>query len=162
MTVSASVNSARLCGERDLLRALPEDLSAQLPQALHALEDSREVVAGQLAHLAGEEGCAVWEQDLGLADAARVEQQVSGRGMARVVLIAEVEVERAERDPCRLTAPARLDQLGAQRQHRLEGRACPRRGVALEPGEEAKPSDGYLDRHVKRMAPPQRAAAPCA
>src|SRR5713226_1606387 len=145
MTVSASVKSARSFGERDLLRAFPEDLLAQLTQAVDAFVDRGEVVAGQLTHLAGEQCRAVRKEDLGLADAARVEQQVSGRRMARVVLVTELEVELAERDPGRLAAPPRLDQLGVQRQHRLEGRACLGRGVALEPREEAKPRDGNLD-----------------
>src|SRR5258708_6857368 len=154
ITVSASVNSARSFGESDLLRAFPEDLPAELAQVLDSFVDRGEVVARQLPHLAGEQGRAVREEDLGLADAAGVEQQVPRRGMAGVVLVAEVEVERAERDPRRLAAPAGLDQLGAQRQHRLEGRACLRPGVALHPGEEADTRGGYLARTIERMAPP--------
>src|SRR5579859_3140122 len=83
MTVSASVNSALVFGECDLLRAFPQDLPTQLSQALQALVNGREMVAGELTHLAGEEGCAIWEQDLGLAYAPGVEQQVPGCGMAR-------------------------------------------------------------------------------
>src|SRR5579864_5674575 len=82
MTVSASVNSALLFGECDLLRAFPQDLPTQLSEAFHALVNRGEMVAGELSHLAGEESCAIREEDLGLAYAAGVEQQVSGRGMA--------------------------------------------------------------------------------
>src|SRR5689334_7675310 len=53
--------SAQL-GERDLLRALPEDDVAELLQVLHAIDDGCEVVARELAHPAGKQGRAVREQ----------------------------------------------------------------------------------------------------
>src|SRR5581483_6364879 len=63
--------------EDDLLRALPEELAAERAQVLVALDDRGEVVAGELARLGGEVDVAVGEQDLGLADAARVEHDLA-------------------------------------------------------------------------------------
>jgi len=46
------------------------------------------MVAGELADLAGEADTAISEQDLGLADAAGIENEVSRRREAGVVLVA--------------------------------------------------------------------------
>src|SRR6266851_4547393 len=99
------------------------------------------MVARQLAHLAAEDRRTVGEQDLGFADAARIQQQVSGRRVARVILVAEVQVEVAERDPGGLSAPARLDETGLEWQHRREPRTRPGRPLDLEPGIEFKAAD---------------------
>ena len=55
-----------LLAEDDLLRALPEELHAERPEVLVALDDGREVVPRELAGLRGEVHVAVGEQDLGL------------------------------------------------------------------------------------------------
>src|SRR2546430_16070595 len=145
---------SRLGGERDLLRPFPQHALAKLLQPLVAFEDRGEVVAGQLACLAREKRPTVRKEDLRLADAARVEQQWPGPGVARVVLVAEAELELAERDPRSLSAPAGLDELGLERQHRLERLACPGRRVGLEPGEKAQVSDGDLEVHaLTKIAP---------
>ena len=88
-----------------------------------ALDDCREVVARQLTELAGEHRRAVGEQDLRLAVAAGVKQNLAGGRVTRRVLKADAELEVAERNPRRLTAPARLDQLALERQDALEGGA---------------------------------------
>ena len=53
------------------------------------------MVAGELAHLAGEVHAAIGEQDLGLADTARVEDDLARRRIAGVVLISDAEIEIA-------------------------------------------------------------------
>ena len=57
------------------------------------------MVAGELSDLAGEADAAIGEQDLGLADAAEVEEGLARRRIARGILIAEAEVEIAELNP---------------------------------------------------------------
>jgi len=56
------------------------------------------VVARELSGLAREAGLAVGEEDLGLADAAGVEEDLARPGVARRILEADAEVEVAERD----------------------------------------------------------------
>src|SRR5690242_14375121 len=92
----------------------------ELAQVFVALVDGGEVVAGELTHLAREQGRAVGKKNLRFADPARVEEELARRRVARVVLVPKVEIEFAERDPCRLAAPPRLDDLALQRKHRLE------------------------------------------
>ena len=117
-TRSATVSSLR---DLDLLGALPEapppDLAQPLLPALVG-QDRREVVRRQLADLRRRRARAVREEDLALADAARVEREVAGRRVRRVVLPADVRPQVAVRDPRRLAAPAAVDQPGAQGQHR--------------------------------------------
>jgi hypothetical protein len=68
------------------------------------------VVAGELADLAGEADRAISEEDLGLADAPGIEEDVAGRREARRVFMTEAEIERTERDPAGFTAPPDMDQ----------------------------------------------------
>src|SRR2546430_159160 len=149
ITVSASFISPRELAERNLLCALPQHQMAELAEMLGAFVDGGEMVAGQLACLAGEHARAVREQDLRLADAARVEQEMTWRGVAGVVFVPKVQVELAERDPGRLTAPARLDDLGLQRQHRLELGATLGRESGLEARYEAQPRDLDFDLYAR-------------
>src|SRR5688572_28333793 len=79
--------------EDDRLGAFPQDDAAQLGQLLAALLDRGEVVARQLAHIAGEAGRPVREEDLDLREAAGVEEDLTGRRVAVGVLRAEVELE---------------------------------------------------------------------
>src|SRR5580700_5550410 len=90
--------------ENDVLRAFPQDELSKRRQLLGALLDGREMVARELAHLACEDGPAVGKQDLGLADAAGIQQKLTRRRVAGVVFVTEVHVEVAERDPRRLAA----------------------------------------------------------
>src|SRR6185503_10523418 len=99
-----------------------------------ALDDGEEVVAGKLADDAGEHRPAVREQELGLADAAGVPEDLAGRRMTGRVLrvAADADVEVAERDPGGLAAPADMDDLAVERQQRLEGCDRLRRALLLE------------------------------
>src|SRR5437016_4968921 len=78
--------------EPDVLGALPEDQPPEFGQRVRPLDDGREVVACQLAHAAREERPAVGKEDLRLAESARVEEQVSGRRVAGVVLEPDSEL----------------------------------------------------------------------
>jgi len=81
------------------LRAFPQHLPAQRGQLVVALGDRGEVVARELACLARESRRSVRKQDLGLAEAARVQEKLAGRRVAGVVLVADVQGEVAEGDP---------------------------------------------------------------
>src|SRR5206468_12152204 len=72
--------------EADRLRALPEAAAAELREALETLDDGGEVVPGESAGLAREGAVAVREEELGLAYAARVEQELAGGGVCGRVL----------------------------------------------------------------------------
>jgi hypothetical protein len=74
------------CLEDDVLRAFPQHGAPELPQLLAALGDGDEVVAGELPDGAREQRPPVGEEDLGLAIAAGVEQDLAGCRVARVVL----------------------------------------------------------------------------
>jgi hypothetical protein len=51
-----------------------------------------EVVAGKLAHLAGEMDAAIGQQDFGFADAARIRDDLPWGRVARMVLVADAEI----------------------------------------------------------------------
>src|SRR5690348_11502988 len=119
--------------ERDVLRSVPQHELAELLQPLAALDDRREMIAGELTRLAREAGVAVREEQLGLADAAGVQQQLAGGRVAGRVLGPDAYVEVAHRDPRGLPAPARLDDLRVERQQLPECRDRLRCGVVLEP-----------------------------
>src|SRR5579864_2972793 len=85
--------------ERDRLRAFPEALDAQRTQVLVALDDRREVIARERSGLAPERHVAVGDQQLGLAHAARIEDDLARARILRRVLRPETEVEVAHRDP---------------------------------------------------------------
>ena len=70
------------------------------------------MIAGQRSGLAAEGGRAVGKEDLGLADAARVEQQLAGARVAGVILVAEPGLQVAKWNPGGFAAPAGLHQLG--------------------------------------------------
>src|SRR5215469_7791685 len=118
--------------EFDRLSALPQCQLTKLGQMLPALDNGEEVVAGELSDLAGETDAAIGEQDLGLADAAGMDQELAGCGVARRVLVAEPEIEIAQRYPARFATPPYMDQTLPIRQHAGEFRASPRSRDALE------------------------------
>ena len=89
---------------------------------------------------------AVREEQLGLADAARVEQQLAGRRVARRVLGADAELAVAPRDPVRLAAPAAVDDPVVERQDRAERRDGARRVRLLEAGAEGEAGGDDLER----------------
>src|SRR5579871_6846567 len=107
--------------EHHLLRAFPQYFRAELAQFLLAFDDRQKMIARELPHLACEAARAVREDDLGLAIAAGIEQDVADRRMARVILEADrdavvLELELAERHPAALATPAHVDQLLPVRQ----------------------------------------------
>ena len=53
---------------------------------LTASDDAHKMTAGELPHLAGETDAAIGEEKLGFADAARIEQELAGRGVAGGIL----------------------------------------------------------------------------
>src|SRR5271166_6366406 len=65
--------------EQNVLRALPQRQLAERGEILAAFHDGEKMVAGELADLAGEADAPVGQQDLGLADAAGVEDDVARR-----------------------------------------------------------------------------------
>src|SRR4051812_6729380 len=100
--------------DRDRLGAFPQAAPPDLAQPILppvVRDDRREVVARELAHLRRAGAGAVREEDLALADAARIDRDLARRRVRRVVLIVESGAEVAERDPRRLAAPAAVDQL---------------------------------------------------
>jgi hypothetical protein len=101
-------------------------------QLLNSRDNRQEVVAGELTDFAGDADAAIGEQDLGLADAAGVKEELARRRIARGILVAEAEVEIAERDPARLAAPSHMDQALPVRQHAREFVAGARSGGALK------------------------------
>src|SRR5713226_73950 len=106
--------------EHDVLGALPQRLAPQLAQLVDAIDDGGEMVSGQRPGLAAEGRRAIGDQDLGLADAAGIQEQLPGGGIPRRVLEADPDVEVAEGDPGRLPTPAGMDQPGPQGKHFAE------------------------------------------
>src|SRR6185295_1927710 len=80
------------------------------------------MVSSELPHLAREVHWSVREDELGLAVAAGIPEDVPGRWVARVVLEADVELEFAERDPAALTAPSAVHDALLVRHQLLEHR----------------------------------------
>ena len=103
------------------------------------------MVAGELPDLAGEPDRAIAYKDLGLADAAGVQQDLAGGGVTGRVLVAEAEIEIAARDPLVITAPPHMDNALAIRQHRRETLTGARRQRALEPREKREWPGGDAD-----------------
>src|SRR5687768_2829404 len=124
--------------EGDVLGAVPEHPSAQLTQVLVAGDDRGEVIPRECTRLARERDVAVREQELGLADATGVEDQLAGTRVARGVLRPDAHVEVAHRDPPALARPAHVDDLRVERQHLAEGRDGLGRRVILEAGREGE------------------------
>src|SRR5439155_8289533 len=106
--------------DADRLGAFPERSPADLAQpVLPALVRlyRREVVRRELADLRRRRARAVREEDLALADTARVHRELTRRGVRGVVLVVDPGPELAVRDPGRFAGPAAVDQLRIDRQH---------------------------------------------
>ena len=74
---------------------------------LGSLDDGQEMIASQLSDLAAEAHAAIGEQDLGLANAAGMEEELTRDGVACRVLVAEAEIKPTEWDPACLRSIAR-------------------------------------------------------
>ncbi len=95
--------------EDDLFRAFPKDLPTQGSQIVRSFGNGKEMVAGQLTDFAGEADPAIGEQNLGLADAARVKQDLTRCWETGVVFETQAQIERAEGDPAGLATPSNMD-----------------------------------------------------
>src|SRR6187431_656842 len=108
---------------------------------------------------------AIGQQDLGLADAAGIEDDLARRRIAGVVLEADAEVEVAERKPDRLAAPADMDHLALERHRAAErgaglgGRSifktCVEREFAGADNELAHPIASLFPKLRSRLQPPR-------
>src|SRR4029077_5839611 len=114
-------------------RALPEDERPELAQLLGPFDDRREVVSCQHAGFAREMSRAVGEEDLGLADAAGVEEQFAGVRVAGRVLGPDPDVQLTERNPAGLAAPTCVEHLALERQQPPKSCNRLRRRALLEP-----------------------------
>src|SRR5260370_9880 len=124
--------------EADFLRALPQHGPAQRGQILKTRGQRDEVIARELAPLAGEVHAAIGQQNLGFADAAGVKNDLAGRRIAGVVLVRDAEIEIAERHPDPLAAPAHMDRLALERHRLTKSRARLGRQLFLETGMECE------------------------
>src|SRR6266850_7690446 len=111
--------------DREVQRALPQHLAAELREALVPLDHRREVISCELPHLAREAAGAVWKEDLHLRDPAGIDQDLARRGMAGVVLVVDADALLTHRHPGRLSAPAHVHELAP------EGQQLPNRGARL-------------------------------
>ena len=109
------------------------------------------MVRGQLAGLACEVAVAVREEELGLADPARVEGELAGMGIRGRVLRPDAEVAIAPRDPVRLAAPAAVDDPVLEREDCTERGHRLRRELLLEAGDEAESGGADLE-HAATLA----------
>src|SRR6185437_9637018 len=125
---------ARLSGELepDVLLALEKRLASESIDIFKARGEGQEVVAREGPGLRGEAHIAVGQQQLRLADAARVEDDLARRRIAGVVLKRDPEIQVAERHPHALAAPANVNDLADKRHMLDEGRHRFWRGLVLE------------------------------
>src|SRR5581483_329697 len=100
--------------------------------------DRDEVVAGELAHLAGEVHAAIGNQDFGFTDTTRIEDDLTRRGITSVVLVGKTEIEIAERHPHALAAPAHMNDALSIGQELAEDSDRPWRSRAFEARIEGK------------------------
>src|SRR5215469_10036650 len=112
---------------------------------LGSLDDGQEVIASQLPDLAAEAHAAVGQQDLGLAHAAGVKEELTRSGVARRVLVAEAEIKSTEWDPACLSAPPHVDQVLAVRQHALKSGASQRGRGVFKASPERERANGDAD-----------------
>src|SRR5215210_1438602 len=80
------------------------------------LDNSQEMISGELTHLRCEAAGAVGEQDLRLAIAAWIEKDLPRRRITGRVLETDAEVEVSQWNPCRFAAPADVNHSVLERQ----------------------------------------------
>src|SRR5207302_8652515 len=123
----------------------PQRAASELGQLTAALDERREVVRSELTRLAREVAIAVREEQLGLADTARVEGELARVRVRRRILGPDAEVAVAPRDPARLAAPAAVDDPVLEREDRAEGGDCLRREILFEARDEVHAGGGDLE-----------------
>ncbi len=131
--------------ESNILLAFDEHLAAERIEVVEAGGQRHEMVSGELASLGGETDIAIGQQDFRLADAAGIEDQLPGARVAGVVLVADAEIEIAQRHPDAFAAPADVDDLADERQVLAERRAGLGRKLLLEPCLKGEGSGGDLE-----------------
>ena len=112
---------------------------------LGSVDDGQEVIASQLSDLAAEAHAAIGEQDLGLANAAGMEEELTRNGVTRGVLVAEAEIKPTEWDPACLSAPSARGSTLAVRQHALKSEASQRSRGAFKACPERERATGDTD-----------------
>src|SRR5579863_6778262 len=139
--------------EADFLRALPQHGLAERRQIFEARRQRNEVIAGKLAHLAGEVHAAIGQQNFRFADATGIKNDLARRGIAGVVLVRHAEIEIAERHPDPLAAPADVNGLALERHGAAESGAGLRRQLLLETSLEREvPGMDNESAHVSDLA----------
>src|SRR5438067_855295 len=119
--------------DRKVLCAFPERETPDLREVLRSLDHRREMIAGELTDLAREQRRAIREHDLHLRDAAGIHEDLTGRGMAGVVLEVDADPRVAHRDPRRLAAPAHVDEPALEGKYLADRGTGLRRELFLEP-----------------------------
>jgi hypothetical protein len=114
------------------MRTLPQDATPEFGELLLPRDDRREVVPGELASLACEHGRSVGKEKLHLASAAGVEQELTRRRVAGVVLVREIQAHVTAWNPHRLATPARVNELRPNWQHQANGGAGSWSALGLE------------------------------
>src|SRR5580698_10470141 len=95
--------------EQNVLRPVPQHVSAERAQVFKTLNDSEKMISSERSGFAGEGDVAIRQQDFGFADAAWVEDNLARRRITCRILIRQPEVEVAEWDPAALAAPAHVN-----------------------------------------------------
>src|SRR5579872_861903 len=99
------------CFDRNILSALPQGKTAELGKVLHSFDDRHEVVAGELAQLAGEAHAAVRYQQFCFAVSARIKKKLPRSRIARRIFERQIRGEIGERHPASLAAPSAVNEL---------------------------------------------------
>src|SRR6266513_1463630 len=96
------------------------------------------MIPSELSHSAREHHVAVGEDQLCLTEAAGIPEDLARRGMAGVILVADVQLELAERDPAAFAAPAAVHELLLVRQQLAERGARLGCEILLKLGDESE------------------------
>jgi len=99
--------------KQDGLRPLQQRGSTHLRKLFETLGYRQEMTSSKLTHLAGETDAAVSQQDLCLADTTRMENKLSRRRVAGRILVGQIKVEIAQRDPAAFATPPDMEKAGA-------------------------------------------------
>src|SRR5947207_6131963 len=122
----------------DVLRSVIQHAPSHLCQLLRAFDHGEEVVARELSNLTREHHVAVRKNQLRFTEAAGIPENFTGRWVARVILVADVELELAERDPAAVAAPAAVHELLLVRQQLAERGARLGCEILLKLGDESE------------------------
>jgi hypothetical protein len=102
--------------KEDILRSSPESQTPQSGQIFASFQHSQEMIASQLAHLAGETGAAVRNEDFGLTHAARVKQYLTSGWMTGMIFEGHTQIESSQGNPNSFATPADMNDFVGKRQ----------------------------------------------